>query len=465
MSFFLNIVRINMAFVTLLGLGLFSSVITEEKEEMTLGLLKMTALTPLALLLGKSTSRLMSVLLIICAQVPFVLLGVTLGGISVRQVMAAYCTILAWTVLLSGAALLCSVISPRTAVALGLMLLFLLVFFAFTTTGPWFFETLLQNGVFNKSSPLIGPVRTLSTALTDASPLAQIERIMTTGFTGSPVGFQVVTNVACGVLFFLLAWAAFEPFTREQLDLAPTRSVPLPRASTRQPEERGTGIGRTWSWALTWKDFHFIGGGTKGLVLKTVILGVLTALIVYLTYMVNTKFDRELTGAVIMISMLVLAYFDLTIYTCRCLHEEARWQTLPIIMMLPISAHRIFLYKFMGGWLTILPALAYFLLGLAVAPASFMAGYHFTFYTAFGVSYIAEAAYFFSVMTFFALVLKRAVLVLGVLIYVFSGWVLAPVMLIITMMAAMFNLAHVGIIIGSIVCKGGAIVLLQLGIF
>ena len=52
----------------------------EEKEEQTLGLLRMTGLSPLSILLGKSTSRLCGALLLLAAQFPFTIFAVTLGG-------------------------------------------------------------------------------------------------------------------------------------------------------------------------------------------------------------------------------------------------------------------------------------------------------------------------------------------------------------------------------------------------
>jgi ABC-type Na+ efflux pump permease subunit len=114
-------------------LSYFSSAITEEKEEMTLGLLRMTNLNPLSILLGKSTSRLCGALLLLAAQLPFTLLAVAFGGISTRQIMAAYCTLAAYILLLSNLALLFSVTARRTAAAAfftGLMLFIYLVGYA-----------------------------------------------------------------------------------------------------------------------------------------------------------------------------------------------------------------------------------------------------------------------------------------------------------------------------------------------
>src|SRR5688500_17028932 len=73
LAFFSSVVWMNFVFVCIAGVSYFASSITEEKEEGTLGLLRMTDLSPVAILLGKSTSRLLGGLLLLLVQVPFVL--------------------------------------------------------------------------------------------------------------------------------------------------------------------------------------------------------------------------------------------------------------------------------------------------------------------------------------------------------------------------------------------------------
>src|SRR5262249_13880134 len=77
LAFFSQIVWLNVLFVTCAGIGFFSSAITEEKEEDTIGLLQMAGLNHLGILLGKSTSRLIQVVMLLIVQFPFMLLAVT----------------------------------------------------------------------------------------------------------------------------------------------------------------------------------------------------------------------------------------------------------------------------------------------------------------------------------------------------------------------------------------------------
>ncbi len=128
LNFLEELVWVNLVCITLAGLSYFASAITEEKEEMMLGLLRMTDLNPVAILLGKSTSRLVGALLLLLVQVPFVLLAITLGGVGLLQVAAAYGTLLAYLFLVCNLALLFSVMFRNTTTAAAFTLAVLLLF-------------------------------------------------------------------------------------------------------------------------------------------------------------------------------------------------------------------------------------------------------------------------------------------------------------------------------------------------
>ena len=99
------------------GFGFFATAITEEKEEGTLGLLKMAGISRAGILLGKSTSRLVSAMLLLFAQFPFTLLAITLGGVTFQQILAAYSALLAYMILVANLAMFFSVSSKRSSTA------------------------------------------------------------------------------------------------------------------------------------------------------------------------------------------------------------------------------------------------------------------------------------------------------------------------------------------------------------
>ena len=114
------LVMVNFFVIAIFGLSTFASAITEEKEDDTLGLLQMTRLNPLAILLGKSTARLCEGLLLLAVQVPFTMLCITLGGVSMDQVLRCYAILAAFLFFLCNVALLWSVVCRRTSRATSL---------------------------------------------------------------------------------------------------------------------------------------------------------------------------------------------------------------------------------------------------------------------------------------------------------------------------------------------------------
>ena len=117
LRFFQSIVFLNLLFMTLLGVGFFSTAITEEKEEDTLGLMQMAGINPLGILLGKAGGRLLQALLLIAVQYPFTLLSITLGGVADAQVRAAYVGLVAFMLWLAGWGLFCSTVSRNSRAA------------------------------------------------------------------------------------------------------------------------------------------------------------------------------------------------------------------------------------------------------------------------------------------------------------------------------------------------------------
>lgn len=85
----------NFWFIAAFGISAFTTVVTEEKENHTLGLLKLAGFGSLSILVGKSIGQLLNMLLLLLVQVPFALLAFTLGGVSRHQILAGWLLLLA----------------------------------------------------------------------------------------------------------------------------------------------------------------------------------------------------------------------------------------------------------------------------------------------------------------------------------------------------------------------------------
>ena len=96
LQLFVSLCFVDFFFILLASVGLFASAISEEKEEMTLGLLKMAGVNGVTLLCGKFLPRFLLAIVLLLSQIPFVMLAITLGGVSWPQIVGAYVALLAF---------------------------------------------------------------------------------------------------------------------------------------------------------------------------------------------------------------------------------------------------------------------------------------------------------------------------------------------------------------------------------
>ncbi len=327
LTMFTGIATVNMIIISLAGLTVFSATITEEKEEMTLALLRMTNLNALSILLGKTVSRLLAALLLLLAQFPFTLLAITLGGVSIQQIVAVYCTLAAYTLLLCGVAVFCSVIARRTSTAAVMTLVIMLLFMVL----PWLITvTFVGMGmVMGTGRPAVMPghwanvVLDICGWLQQASPVTRIYHILAFGFGSASddqaIGFQVITNAAAGGAFLLLAWLCFERFNRQMTEAAPVRPVNLARLWTRRKSRRAG------AHALLWKDYHYLAGGYSSLIGKMVAYAlILLALWLYARQFADVPdMDvREAVGITAMYIFYVAFVLEASLLGGRTFREE-----------------------------------------------------------------------------------------------------------------------------------------------
>ena len=360
LRFFGTVVFINFFFIVLAGFSHFASAITEEKEEMTLGLLRMTNLNALSILLGKSTSRVVNALLLLVAQLPFTLLAISLGGVAVRQIVAAYCTLGAFIIFLANLALLASVICRRTTGAAVFTGLTLFTFFAVVPFLRWMAMVPSFFGIVTTPSPAVVALGRLADGVSLASPFNRLTAILGTGFSDHPLGVQVWSNLALGLLCFLLAWSVFELFCNEQHEAAQPRSLLVRRTSVL----RRLGAGRVWPHALAWKDFYFLTGGKGWMGLKFVLYAALPAAFLGIQRRWSASTSMKEFGWFVLCIAFIIVCFELAFIAASVFRQERQWKTLSSLAMLPMSMRQIAYQKILGCLPAFLPALCYMAFGL-----------------------------------------------------------------------------------------------------
>ncbi len=372
LDFFTKIVWLNFWLVTLAGIGIFSTAITEEKEEETLPLLKLAGISSLGLLLGKSTVRAVRIILLILAQLPFLILAVALGGITPLQIFATLLAMVAYVILISNLALLCSVYARRSGTAIALVMILLFFLFVLPILLSETLANLQSRGLIDSQGFIAQGIESIHHLSQQISVIERFQTILQVGFKESVLSMQVVSNIMIGVVAFFAAWACFEPWSL-RTD-AGRVSNPKPSLKTRLRNSR------PGQMAFVWKEFQFNSGGKQAFILKLVIYPLLVVLItaggMFLDGFSSVSFISSYSWRGMMSTSLLLLsagfIVESTLYVSQMFRDEHRQKMLPLMLLLPHSLSRIIYEKTVGLSLALIPVASGILLIVILAPDSLL---------------------------------------------------------------------------------------------
>ncbi len=348
-TFFEFIAHLNFWLMTLIGLGFFPSVITEEKEEGTLPLLILSGMPGVSILLAKAGGRLWSILLIFLAQLPFSLLALMLGGLTAAQVLAVWFGLGCYLAALAGMGVVWSVVSREGyRASRGMILSVVLLNWIepiVRAVVAWLRE-LKVLGVAAPTPPFAAALENIGRAISIQ------ERIRLTLASEANVRFlqsQSLVHFAIGLVSFLLAVALFRRAT-EYAHEPIVRPFGLARARSHRPTRR------PWGDPLAWKEFQFLASGFPGFALQSLVLAIVLALAfrfdeIVARYLHVTAPQFAVTGLV------ALALSELAYVANRTLSWEARAGTLSTLAMLPRPLVGTLLSKLLGGLMGAAPPL------------------------------------------------------------------------------------------------------------
>ena len=359
--FFKGLSWINFIFGSLAGCLLFSTSITEEKEQQTLGLLRMADVGPLSLLLGKSAPRLLAVLLILSVQFPFTLLAITLGGVSWPQVHAAFWTLFAHIILMGMIGVLCSVVFRRSAAAVAVSFVLIsgavfgpsivLGFLSLGTPGP---------GASGWTIVAYDWLRAGAVQASEVSGAKQLSEVLASTFQGPIIGKQVVVNATAGLAVFGIAWLLFDVCNRTlDASASPAQNAVSKLLGGKRRSRRA------WQFAIVGKDFHQFAWGFWGFGVRLVGYAVVFGLLLILFNLGRLhRIDLEEYGEMVM--ALTLYFFlplELILLAARVFRGETREGTWPALMSLPLSLPEIAYAKVLGSLIAVVPLLLHFMFG------------------------------------------------------------------------------------------------------
>lgn len=361
--FFLVMV-INLFGLVLGGITAFCSAITEEKEDDTLGLLRMTNLSPVAILFGKGLSRFVGGMFLILSQIPFSMLCVTLGGVSGDQILAGYAVLIATLFFLCNLGLLMSVVCRKTGVAVALTLF---VGTAIYVGGPIAYISMFE---FGRSQPS-GFWAEIFGYLLANNPMYQLGT-MIYGAAGRGMPLTVnpwLFNGIAGTSCFLLAWALFGRFCSGTAETGPKRGKPTKGAKLlRAPRPAG--------WAIAWKDFWFLQGGRRGLISRFIGYAILVFGFICLVASNSPYMESDDIGAMMMSFAGIGLCVEIVLGAARIFGVERRWLTLSSLITIPMPLGRIIRQKIFAALASLIPGFCFIALGALISPDSLSELWH-----------------------------------------------------------------------------------------
>jgi ABC-type transport system involved in multi-copper enzyme maturation permease subunit len=412
------VVMVNFFAIAIFGLSTFASAITEEKEDDTLGLLQMTRLNPLAILLGKSTARLCEGLLLLAVQIPFTMLCITLGGVSMDQVLRCFAILAAFLFFLCNIALLWSVVCRRTARATAMTVATGIAFYVM----PLFlFSIALASSFGGRSTP--SWIESVVQYWIGINPIFDLTRsVLPRG--GLPFATEsITTSLIGGVVFFGLAWLLFKPCCNSSREAIPQAAKKSPASGQRTPR------GRPGQRAIAWKDFHFLGGGKRGLLIRAAIYVLFALLLVWWLATINRSALRSRQVGVMFWVFGVLCFsVEFGLVSARMFAAERKRKTLGVLYTLPNGTGRLVREKILGGLPQLLPSAALAITGLFMIfnQPDFRNDLEFTPEFAAGLTLIVSGYVFFAVLVMYlSLRMRRAPFATGLCVIVLLWIVIA----------------------------------------
>jgi ABC-type transport system involved in multi-copper enzyme maturation permease subunit len=395
---------VNFFAITVFGLATFASAITEEKEDDTLGLLRMTRLNPLAILLGKSTARLLEGLLLLAVQVPFTMLCITLGGVSLDQVLHCYAILAAFVFLLCNVALLWSVVCHRTSRATSMTVLTGVAFYLL----PLFLMPLAMTARFSGKTPTAWYqiVSQWSIAL---NPGFDLMRTVTPR-GGAPFETDSIPpSLIGGAICFGLAWILFAPCCNTSGEAAPDRRKKTPGTSVRRRR-----IPRPGLHAIAWKDFHFLAGGWPAVGIRSVVyVGICILFHGYSSVVSPAAVKMEAVGWILWSFGWVAFSIELALVSARLFGSERKRNTLGSLYTLPRGTAGLVWEKILGALPSFIPSVALFCAGwVTLAQTEHWSGGSASSERTLGIVafFLSQYVFFVVLAMYLSLRMRRAVL-------------------------------------------------------
>lgn len=345
------IVWVDSLFISVASITVFASIISGEREQGTLALLRMTGMSPLSLLLGQGVSGVVIGCLLIAVQLPFVVLTITLGGVLWDQVLATFAALLAHLVLCSGIGLFWSVLCMRPGTASSFTLLSQFGLWL----GPWLTRYAASGLTFK------GWISGATEDLIDAATIWLDQRLVWSQLNSIASSFGALPLVSAQFWFSIVAGAGLLVAAAWFLDRRPFETPVYSPIVIRLWRSSGH---RAWSrCAFAGKDYRQFMGGAKGLAARVILYPLVPLLVAYLLVTFGSvRMEAEDVASMVFWFAAGFLTIEAAAVASRVFRNELAELTWSSLAVLPRWRGRIILEKLWGTFLGLLPGIGVALL-------------------------------------------------------------------------------------------------------
>jgi hypothetical protein len=223
-----------------------------------------------------------------------------------------------------------------------------------------------------------------------------------------PAGDSVHFHLIAAAVLFGLSWLLFNRFCSEHEEVLRRRN----NTGGAAPRRR---VARTWRLALAWKDFNFLTGGWRGMLIRGVAYGVITGAIIFWVWHEQRVREMEVAGAIAKWCGLIFFTAELGALASRIFGMERQQHTLGGILGLPVSTAEVAWQKVLGCVPAFIPSVALWWMGAALeADMKYAQGYRSRSYseteTALLVLCVVEYVFFPVLVANLSLRMRRGAL-------------------------------------------------------
>lgn len=359
-----TVVWINVAAVMITALTVFPSILADERDSGTLTLLKLASSGDGSVLAGLVVPRLMFAIALIAIQIPFSLLAVTLGGVTARQVLGCYGTLMLSVVLLCSLTTLFATLT-RTAGAV-IQVIVAYFFAAFVVA---FGLSLVVGGPL--SSETIAGVFAAFPAIEIAAWMESPGKSFFGPFFWSVVGQSAIAS--------LLAWIVFPTSELEAGESGEAATTKFRQWVAKRRKFAPTDFKRG---PHVWKDFHLVAGGHAGWAIRSAAYLVVPVTMATFQLLTDSSASRNAFNVSAVQAALGLFGSSLTMIVGYALPVECAWlaakrirleldeNTWELLELLPTSRQYVLSGKGAGAIRGLYPGILLSFVGLVAVGVS-----------------------------------------------------------------------------------------------